>query len=114
MLTRENFKDTWARPKPEEKGKTEGEAMGVDMSPESRRRTKHQEDHDTEMGNTPVAGIVEDSVDDRTMEIEGKEETRNGRLQSRASLKMPVFAFQRRGIGAAKPNFQHPKHKPKT
>jgi hypothetical protein len=105
MLTRENFKDTWARPKPEDKkkvGKADGEEMSVDVPP------KYNEDNDAEMG-----GVVENSVDEGTMEVEtGK--ARNRKVKSDMARKMPVFAFQRRGIGAVKSKLPHQKSKPKN
>jgi hypothetical protein len=110
MLTRENFKDTWARPKPEDKrkaGKADGEEMSVDVPPMN-SSSKHNEDsHDAEMG-----GVVENSVDEGTMEVE-KGEGRNRKVKSDMARKMPVFAFQRRGIGAVKSK-QKPKPKNKS
>jgi hypothetical protein len=106
MLTRENFKDTWARPKPEDKrksGKADGEEMSVDVPPMN-SGSKHNEDNDAEMG-----GVVDNSLDERTMEIE-KGEVRNQKSKSDMTRKMPVFAFQRRGIGAVKSK-QNPKPK---
>jgi hypothetical protein len=108
MLTRENFKDTWARPKPEDKkkaGKANGEEMSVDVPP-MKGRSKHNEySHDAEMG-----GVVENSVDEGTMEVEKKGEGMNRKVKSDMARKMPVFAFQRRGIGAVKSK-QKPKPK---
>ena len=106
MLTRENFKDTWARPKPDEKkkaGKTDGDEMSVDIPPKNKSWKKNEDTHDTEMG-----GVVESAVDERTTVIEKKaEEGRNGKSKSETWRKMPVFAFQRRGIGAVKPKVRN-------
>ena len=110
MLTRENFKDTWGRPKPEDKkksGKEIGEEMSVDVAPLNGSRKK-EDVRDAEMG-----GVVENSVDNGTMEVEKKGDVRNSKSKSEISRKMPVFAFQRRGIGAVKSKSPHQKSKPK-
>jgi hypothetical protein len=106
MLTRENFKDTWARTKPEEKkkgvGKTDGDEMRVDMPPMNGSLKQNEDRHDTGMGG----------VDETTTAVEKTaEEGRNGKSKLETRMKMPIFAFQRRGIGAVKSNV--PRQKPK-
>jgi hypothetical protein len=113
MLTRENFKDTWARPKLEDNKRREGEGMDVDVSPVKGSNMKHRENHDAEMGDAQMTDMVEGSVDERTMEVERKEEIRNGNLKSQTSMKMPIFKFQRHGIGAVNSKSSHRKQHPK-
>ena len=113
MLTRENFKDTWARPKPEDKtraGKADGEDMNVDVLPMNSSSKQNEDSQDAEMG-----GVMENSVDEGTMDVEKKKgEGRDRKSKSDMARKMPVFAFQRRGIGAVKSKFPHQKPKPKN
>ena len=77
MLTRENFKDTWARPK--EDGK-----------------------------NAPVENMVVDGAtneDSTEIKMEGIVEgkgTKSDNARTWTPLKMPIFRFQHRGIGAIK------------
>lgn len=77
MLTRENFQDTWGRPKIEEKN---GE-MDVDKS-----------------------GIVEvEMAESESIERVEKKVMVSGKVDLRISKGVfPIFSFQRRGIGAVK------------
>ena len=109
MLTRENFKDTWARPKPEDKkvGRKGGEnEMSIDMPPKKRETKPSEGVPDAEM-----ADVEEKSMNVSPMEVE-KAGVRKVKLKSWPSKNMPIFPFQRYGIGAVKRKFPQQKHGP--
>ena len=109
MLTRENFKDTWARPKPEEKKmgvKGNGEEMAVDVPPikGSTRELGNISDHEN-------GEAAKSSVEEGTMEAQ--KDSSNAKSKDWPSKSLQVFAFQRHGIGAIKNKFPHPRRNPK-
>ena len=122
MLTRENFKNTWARPKEEKK--TQQENMVVDR-PTTKAKSKTGVSQGDEMAiddrpalkvnkkiwNEQVEKTVVEQHRDTTMEgvetpseedvmKDGKMIGRLNNERSWMAIKMPIFAFQRHGIRA--------------
>ena len=122
MLTRENFKNTWARPKEEKK--TQQENMVVDR-PTTKAKSKTGVSQGDEMAiddrpalkvnkkiwNEQVEKTVVEQHRDTTMEgvetpseedvmKDGKMIGRLNNERSWMAIKMPIFAFQRHEIGA--------------
>jgi len=117
MLTRENFNNTWARPKME---KSQG-TMVIDRPEKTRTVEKNME---CMVVDRPTTVTIKESGD---MEIESvgtpaeQDVPKNGaghvkNPHSWTSVKMPTFAFQRHGIGSiktgsAKSKYHHSKSK---
>lgn len=102
MLTRENFRNTWGRSKANKnKAQSGPEDMVID------RNNTVTKDDVPEM-DVEVEGVKETSAGDVAMEatanVNGKESNRQWRKR-----KMPIYAFQRTGIGAIQSNWQHQK-----
>jgi len=86
MLTRENFKDTWARPKPGDDSHKSAwqEKMAVDTPPSTSKQPE------------PTKGM------DRVLRPEAERMAEDGVVQGemmKVPCRMPVFKFQRQGIG---------------
>jgi len=94
MLTKENFKDTWARPKFNEKYEsTRHERMPLD----GRAAAKMESASKIEMN------IVDESAKDLDTEMdEAQDGKKSGNLRSWEPLRLPAFSFQRDGIGVVK------------
>jgi hypothetical protein len=84
MLTRENFKDTWARPKPDDTQRSPWqEKMALDPPLKSSKST-----------NGGMEAVMrEDNSGDRKVEDVVVEK------RIKVPCRMPVFKFQRHGIG---------------
>lgn len=100
MLVKENFKDMWCRNKRE---------IGNSSSPV-------QDDAMVLDDPATTAALREPPVVERRMAEEAKEEkkvmgTTRFKTLSTKDKRMPIFAFQRHGIGAHKPKGRHNKKK---
>jgi hypothetical protein len=102
MLTRENFRDTWARPRADKrKANSRPEDMVIDQNnTEIKEDTPGMELEIEGAKETPS----EDVVTDATVDMNGKENKRPWQKR-----KMPIFTFQRNGIGVVNANWQHQK-----
>jgi len=86
MLTRENFKDTWARPKPGDSPHKSAwqEKLAVAMPPSTSKEPNGMEEVLQPEGERMVEdGVVQEELVKRI----------------KAPCRMPVFKFQRQGIG---------------
>jgi hypothetical protein len=117
MLTRENFNYAWTRPKT---GKPRQENMAVDRPSSSKKVGKEMmEDMVVDRPTTATTkggGDVEmESVETLPEEggfNNGARHVKNPR--SWTSIKMPIFAFQRHGIGSIKAGSAKSKYPPKS
>jgi hypothetical protein len=91
MLTRENFMDVWVKPKMEGENASQ-QKMAADPSPAEQM----QDSVDEEM-----KGISTDEANVTTGDG-GKSAVRNVESRTFKPMKLPVFAFQKHGIGVAK------------
>ena len=94
MLTKENFKDKWARPKLHGKDKSARDGNTVTDAPEP---TTAGDTMETDMD------VMDDSVEDT--EITQDEGPRGGihcMTHSTRPKKIPIYGFQHRGIGVVK------------
>ena len=119
MLTRENFSNTWARPKMENSGQG---TMAIDR-PEKTRTVEKKTVEEYMVVDQPTTVTTKDSGDVRMEGVETpaeKDVLKNGaghikNPRSWASIKMPIFAFQRHGIGSIKTGSGKSKyHQPKS
>jgi hypothetical protein len=91
MLARQLFKQSWANPKTQEKTKdTPSDEMVVDRPHASDTKV----DLEPEMYRVDAAKSITDNVSS------GVPLSRKGETRSSKSYTMPIFAFQRQGIGA--------------
>ena len=101
MLTRENFFSTWAKPK-EWKGKKgpkkTGEEMVVDEA--------FSQDQKGEIKTEEMMDVAEIATQNDRTNVAGSSLRFDGRGSRRVDL--PIFAFQRKGIGArsSKPHYK--------
>lgn len=119
MLTKENFNNTWARPKME---KSRQENVAIDRPAKSRTvETKIVEedmvvDRPTTVTTTHGGDVEMESIEnppEQDILKKGAGDIKNPR--SWTSIKLPIFAFQKHGIGSIKAGSAKSKcHQPKT
>jgi hypothetical protein len=119
MLTKENFNNTWARPKIE---KSRQENVAIDRPAKTRTvETKTVEEYMAVDRPATVTTTDGDDVEMESIETppeqdilkKGAGDIKNPR--SWTSIKMPIFAFQKHGIGSIKAGLAKSKsHQPKT
>ena len=105
MLTRENFKNTWGRPKTDSKSASvskDEEKMVVD--------TTFPRTNVVEM---EMEGVVKTPLERDNKKDDSKTNENYGNTRTKIPRKMPVFGFQHRGIGAVKSKGQDQKQKQK-
>lgn len=106
MLTKEIFKNTWARPKIDNrKSKAKGEEkMIVDVE------EGNDEKQLTEMEMESVIKIP--PLEEKVKKVASKSNgIHNNNMRTWTPLKLPIFGFQYHGIGAVKGKRQHYKSK---
>ena len=116
MLTRENFNDTWARPKME---KSRQENVAIDR-PEKTRMVEKKTMEEYMVVDQPTTVTTKGSGDVEMESVETPPEEdvlKNGaglvkNPRSWTSAKMPIFAFQRHGIGSIKAGSAKSKYHP--
>jgi hypothetical protein len=105
MLTRENFKNTWGRPKMDSKSASvpkDEEKMVVDTTATTEN-----------VAEMAMEGVVKTPLEQDTKKDDNKNNESYGNTRIRIPRKMPIFGFQHRGIGAVKSKRQDQKPKQK-
>jgi len=94
MLTKENFKNTWAKPKTEKRTKPAGDKMVVETIRESETTGA--------AGEIKMEGMVEETKDEDLVHENVRDTTKSWNPRLWQPKQMPIFAFQRHGIGVVK------------